>query len=229
MKRANLIILVIWALFFSGGCAKKTVVPDVDVSRLDAERSIAIAQSEIDEAEKAGANVKDPKIMLEHARELLSRGNYARAKIEADNAAKIARLLKEKILSGARDKEDAKAAIDRADRIIKETESLGGDVSEPQSILSSARAEFSGENYAQAIILADEAYDIAKEILDLLKMDKYLVGTWEADRDCLWNIAGKKGIYDDSWKWKRIYMANRDKIRDPDLIYPRQVLKIPRN
>ena len=33
-----------------------------------------------------------------------------------------------------------------------------------------------------------------KEILELLKMDKYIVGTWSIDRDCLWNIAGKRGI-----------------------------------
>ena len=29
--------------------------------------------------------------------------------------------------------------------------------------------------------------------------------------------------------WPLIYKANRDKIRDPDLIYPKQVFAIPRN
>ena len=44
----------------------------------------------------------------------------------------------------------------------------------------------------------------------------------------LWNIAGYKHIYGDPTKWPQIYRANRDKIENPDLIYPGQVLVIPR-
>lgn len=46
--------------------------------------------------------------------------------------------------------------------------------------------------------------------------------------DCLWNIAKKDYIYNDPFKWPRIYEANKDKIKDPDLIYPKQVFKIIR-
>jgi len=35
------------------------------------------------------------------------------------------------------------------------------------------------------------------------------------------------GQYGDAQKWRRIYEANRDLIRDPDLIYPGQRLRIP--
>ncbi|MGD9201251.1 MAG: LysM peptidoglycan-binding domain-containing protein [Chitinispirillia bacterium] len=44
----------------------------------------------------------------------------------------------------------------------------------------------------------------------------------------LWVIAGYDNIYNDSWKWRRIFDVNKDKITDPDLIYPDQVLRIPR-
>ncbi|GEM_PF-6986148 len=44
--------------------------------------------------------------------------------------------------------------------------------------------------------------------------------------DCLWSISEKEEIYDDGTKWPRIYKANRDQIKDPNLIYPRQKLKI---
>ncbi len=47
--------------------------------------------------------------------------------------------------------------------------------------------------------------------------------------DCLWNISGQEQIYADPLKWPRIYRANRDQIKDPDLIYPDQVLDIPRS
>ena len=47
--------------------------------------------------------------------------------------------------------------------------------------------------------------------------------------DCLWNIAKKPFIYNDPFKWTWIYDSNRDKIDDPDLIFPNQVFSIPRD
>lgn len=43
--------------------------------------------------------------------------------------------------------------------------------------------------------------------------------------DCLWNIAKK--YYGNGSKYTTIYNANRDKIKNPNLIYPGQVLWIP--
>ena len=36
-----------------------------------------------------------------------------------------------------------------------------------------------------------------------------------------------KHFYGDANKWKRIFEANRDTIKNPDVIHPGQVLKIP--
>lgn len=71
---------------------------------------------------------------------------------------------------------------------------------------------------------------IQKEINDIrgrARTNTYTVGTWKEDRDCLWNIAGKEQIYNDPFMWPKIWQANTDKIRNPDLIYPGQVLNIP--
>jgi nucleoid-associated protein YgaU len=43
--------------------------------------------------------------------------------------------------------------------------------------------------------------------------------------DSLSKIA--KHHYGDAGKWRRIFEANRDLIKDPDEIYPGQTLKIP--
>jgi len=43
--------------------------------------------------------------------------------------------------------------------------------------------------------------------------------------DSLSRIA--KRLYGDAAKWKKIYEANTDQIKNPDLIHPGQVLKIP--
>ncbi len=46
--------------------------------------------------------------------------------------------------------------------------------------------------------------------------------------DYLWKIAGKEDIYGNPMAWWRIYTSNLDQIKNPDLIYPNQVLAIPR-
>jgi cell division protein FtsB len=46
--------------------------------------------------------------------------------------------------------------------------------------------------------------------------------------DHLWKIAGMQNHYGNSFAWPVIYQANRDQIKDPDLIYPKQTFKIPK-
>lgn len=55
----------------------------------------------------------------------------------------------------------------------------------------------------------------------------YTVGTWQHDRDCLWNISKKPTIYNNAWMWPKIWQGNRDQITNPDVIHPGQKLKIP--
>lgn len=43
--------------------------------------------------------------------------------------------------------------------------------------------------------------------------------------DCLWCLSATH--LGDAQAWRRLYEANRDKIRNPDLIYPGQVLDLP--
>jgi len=45
--------------------------------------------------------------------------------------------------------------------------------------------------------------------------------------DCLWNIAKKPEHYANAFAWPKIYQANKDQIKNPNLIYPKQIFKIP--
>ncbi len=45
--------------------------------------------------------------------------------------------------------------------------------------------------------------------------------------DCLWFIAKKKEHYGNGFAWPKIYQANKDQIKNPNLIYPKQLLKVP--
>lgn len=80
-------------------------------------------------------------------------------------------------------------------------------------------------NIVKALVKTKEGQVVVAE--PIIKEITYTVGTWKKDRDCLWNIAKKPTIYDNPFLWPKIYVANRDKIKDPDLIYPGWVLKIP--
>lgn len=69
-----------------------------------------------------------------------------------------------------------------------------------------------------------EAKVAALEAKLMGKYDQYTV----VKGDYLWKIAKKPEIYNDPYQWIRIYCVNRDQIKNPDLIYPDQVLKIQR-
>ena len=47
--------------------------------------------------------------------------------------------------------------------------------------------------------------------------------------DSLWSISGKEETYSNPYQWPLIYKANRDKIKDADLIYPGQNFTVDRN
>ena len=57
----------------------------------------------------------------------------------------------------------------------------------------------------------------------------YVVGTWAENRDCLWNIAGRAEFYADPMLWPRIWQANIEQIKNPDVIQPGWTLKVPAN
>ena len=53
----------------------------------------------------------------------------------------------------------------------------------------------------------------------------YVVQWRKKNTDCLWRIAEK--VYKDASYWPAIYLANKDQIKDPDLIFPGQKFIIP--
>lgn len=54
---------------------------------------------------------------------------------------------------------------------------------------------------------------------------EYIVQYNPKERDCLWRIALK--VYNNARLWPLIYIANKDQIKDPDLIFPGQRFIIP--
>jgi nucleoid-associated protein YgaU len=77
--------------------------------------------------------------------------------------------------------------------------------------------------------IAAEAEPIKQESLPTKRTDEFTATSHVVKKgECLWWIAQYVEVYNDPWQWPRIYEANRDQIETPDLIFPGQVLKIPR-
>ncbi|MDP8269473.1 MAG: LysM peptidoglycan-binding domain-containing protein [Candidatus Tenebribacter davisii] len=64
----------------------------------------------------------------------------------------------------------------------------------------------------------------------VIKIPRGLPYEWKVYKgECLWKIAGYQEVYGNAAKWPLIFRANKDQIKDPDLIYPNQIFEIPRD
>lgn len=64
----------------------------------------------------------------------------------------------------------------------------------------------------------------------ILKIPRGLPAVWKVFRgEFLWKIASYPEVYGNGAKWPTIYRENKDQIKDPNLIYPNQMLRIPRD
>jgi len=134
------------------------------------------------------------------------------------------------------------ALLDKIDNLVNDLSKLSNqdlwarraDVDTAQSWLDGAKQNplSSIDKFAKRIQDDQSKLDALKKTIQTTMEaaqagQTYTVGTWARDRDCLWNIAKKPKIYDNAFLWPKIWQGNRDQIKNPDLIYKGQRLKIP--
>lgn len=165
-------------------------------------------------------------------------GKNLKAKLEQTKA-NIAKT-EEEILALVQATKDSKAAyskeLDAIENRIKQLAALSNDeLFARRAELDVIEADLNKLRMNKLSLLSENARRIEGMVSQIDKLRKvqpttqtYTVGTWSKDRDCLWNIAKKKTIYDNPFKWPSLYNANKDKIKDPNLIYPGQILSIPK-
>ncbi len=124
----------------------------------------------------------------------------------------------------------ARANAVEAKRVALEAEDLAWRAGR-QAVLKSRRAAEKGDPASRSALAA--------AILRPAKPDKKNGGgSPKAPRpdarhrvvqgESLWMISGYARVYNDPFKWPLLYEANRERIADPDLIHPGQVLRIER-
>ncbi len=72
-----------------------------------------------------------------------------------------------------------------------------------------------------------KAYDLLNPLVTELRAASIKVEVVRGDS--LWSISGQADVYNNPYQWPLIYKANRDQIKDADLIYPGQVFTVDRN
>ena len=150
--------------------------------------------------------------------------------VEAKQAAAQAKTNSEQaIISANQSIETANQAIDKTNKTIDQVNVINEKV-----IQENAKLRFEMEQKAQALEqkdqgLSDEMANLKKDIEKLtVKETKKAFSFYTVKKgDSLIKIAGKKDIYGEGDAWKKIYQANRDKIKHPSLIYPGQELQVP--
>lgn len=116
---------------------------------------------------------------------------------------------------------DAMLAAAEADALAREA-----------GVLAVAEAERIAEEEARMLAEAEARRLAEEEAARIAEMEAWLAAhppEYEVKRgDYLWKISGMERIYDASRYWPIIFDANRKQITNPDLIYPGQILNIPR-
>ena len=126
--------------------------------------------------------------------------------------------------AGARaaDLADATGALSRAELAVEQAHTLlgAGETERAANRLDTALADcLRAEELLQrtGVVTAGRA--------PVVQPERYAVQRG----DTLWGISGREQVYHDPFMWPLIYKANSQQIRDPDLIFPRQIFVIPRN
>ncbi|MDI9424678.1 MAG: LysM peptidoglycan-binding domain-containing protein [Spirochaetota bacterium] len=145
--------------------------------------------------------------------------------------------------SSADDLAAATAAVDKAGK-SKGAAFAKDELSASRESLARAREAHDDGRYRESMALSAEAKRLAASVAGARKAGKLAAGgekdaeeagdgefkTYRVKynpsrRDCLWRIAERQ--YGNPRLWTRIYEANRDTIKNPNLIRPGQAIKIP--
>ena len=155
--------------------------------------------------------------------------------------------------SGEVDQATAEQAIADAKSSNAQAKKMNAEWRDTGEMIKSAEEALAAGDYAKATELANEAQRQAENAMQQardqeaqLKASGAITGA-EAEEDTaaatmsggddtyqvvggdnLWNISGKDSIYANPYQWPLIYKANRDKIKDADLIYAGQEFDIDR-
>ena len=136
--------------------------------------------------------------------------------------------------------EEARKRAEEEERLKAEDEARAKAKEEAKRKAEEARLKAEEEAKKKAEVEEKEAEEVAKaaeeakaeeeaKAAEEAKAGKEKTSHEVVKGESLWKIAKYKDVYENPFMWPIIYKENHDKIKDPDLIYPKQVFSIPRD
>jgi len=197
----------------------------------DASAKIGEANTKLDEQ-----NITASIAAMQQAKESLLAAKVAIDKGNALESLEAAKSLYKEV-SLRETAQDFSEQLTQAEGLIKTSEDKLKAEQYPESYDTSQQATnilntmlIAMEKKEEAIAIQEEGEETKQEATTTTKevtqpQKDYIVQYNPKARDCLWRIAMK--VYNNARLWPLIYIANKDQIKDPDLIFPGQRFVIP--
>jgi len=130
--------------------------------------------------------------------------------------------------------EEARKRAEEEERLKAEDEARAKAKEEAKRKAEEARLKAEEEAKKKAEVEEKEAEEVAKAAEGAKAEEEAKAGKEKTSHEVvkgesLWKIAKHEDVYKNPFMWPIIYKENHDKIKDPDLIYPKQVFSIPRD
>lgn len=199
---------------FEGGYITGSASEEIDTPNIDTTRSYKGIYTPVKEKvfvprEKV---VKEPTVVIRPiVREVptVAQTEFTMVKATAETAMEVSKKAEKTAQSALQASREAKASADKAleaaNKAIEASNKAAGTINRAIDRLNALAAEM----------------EKSKEVKEVKEVSTYTV----KKGDCLSRIAAQK--LGSGRLWRKIYQANKNKIKDPNLIYPGQVLLIP--
>ena len=202
------LVPVVLVLSVLAGCAGTPKEPAVDQGSAQADQAIAAAEAAIAKAKANDWIWRDTEKFLKQAEDAAAKGDSDAAISLANKARNQAELAENQYY------------LEQAKVMFSEASAVQGLNASQQSALSEAD---------KAIRNAEgrKAYDLLTPLLAEIRAASMQYEVVHGDS--LWAISGKAETYNNPYQWPLIFKANRDQIKDADLIHPGQTFDVDRN
>lgn len=224
----------------------KSAYANIEAAKASSKEALILAQKQLakDKLEQATKDVSAAEGKLNDLKARASTGKAAKALEQSEEAQQALRTADENLVAA---KEALKAAreaeknqvygevITQSEEASRLAKVITDSLPEAEVLLAQAKDRAAGEEESaedQELSEEEKAQETDKPARKQESDRKagwktYKVRYIPENRDCLWKIAGYKFIYNNPRLWPKIYRANKAKIKNPDLIYPGQVFRIP--
>jgi len=201
------LVSVVLALGVAVGCATAPQEPTPTAS--------SEATQAIDAAKTAIAKAKSLDWVWRDTEQFLADAEAAAAAGDNDTAIKLAN----------KARNEAEMAVNQY--YLEKAKVLFAEASASQGLSDAQQSTLAAADEALRSAQGRKAYDLLSPLVAEIRAASIQVEV--ARGDSLWSISGQEAVYNNPFQWPLIYKANRDKIKDADLIYPGQVLSVDRN